>query len=129
MTEPSASPARPSIMLVEDNDMIGMLIEELLSAEYEEELFADAESALERAKERPFDLVLMDVTLPKMSGVDAMKALRVLPEYADTPIVAMTGLSSPAHRAEYLAAGFTEHLGKPFLPDELFRIIESLLPG
>ncbi len=118
-----------AVMLVEDNEMIRMLIEEVLSLQYEVEAFADAESALARARERAFDLVLLDVTLPGMSGTEAMKTLRTLPSYTDTPLVAMTGHSSPADRLEYLSAGFTEHLGKPFMPEELTRLVRELVPS
>ena len=118
---------RSSIMLVEDNEMIRELITELLGDEYEQETYSDAESAVARARERTFDLVLLDVSLPNMSGMEAVKVLRSLPAYADTPIVAMTGHTSPEQHAQYLEIGFTEHLGKPFMPDELTDLVGSLL--
>ena len=73
------------------------------------------------------DLVLLDVSLPNMSGLEAIRVLRSLPEYADIPIVAMTGHTSPEQHAQYLEAGFTEHLGKPFMPDELTELVGNLL--
>jgi two-component system, sensor histidine kinase len=118
---------RPSIMLVEDNEMIRELITELLSSEYEQETYSDAETALARARERGFDLVLLDVSLPNMSGMEAIKVLRGLPAYSGVPIVAMTGHTSPEQHAKYLEMGFTEHLGKPFMPDELIELVENLL--
>lgn len=116
-------------MLVEDNEMIRTLIVDVIEGGYHIETFADAESALARAAERPFDLVLMDISLPTMSGMDAIGELRKLPAYASTPIVAMTGHTSPEQRNEYLNAGFDDHLGKPFMPDELIDLIARLAPS
>lgn len=128
MTSPNHGAPRPSILLIEDNEMIRTLIVDVLEFEYYLETFGTAESALSRAQEQAFDVVLLDITLPTMSGMEAVAQFRKLPGYEQTPIVAMTGHTSPEQRAKYLKAGFTDHLGKPFMPEELMDLLVRLMP-
>jgi CheY-like chemotaxis protein len=128
MTSPNIGTTRASILLVEDNEMIRALIVDVLELEYDLETFGNAESALVRAKEESFDVVLLDITLPTMGGMEAVKHFRKLPRYEHTPIVAMTGHTSPEQRKQYLQAGFTDHLGKPFMPEELMDLLSRLAP-
>ncbi len=126
MTSPKAGSTRTSILLVEDNEIIRTLIVDVLEQEYRLETFGHAEPALLRAQEESFDVILLDISLPTMSGMEAVKHFRKLPGYVHTPIIAMTGHTSPEQRALYLKAGFTDHLGKPFMPDELVDLLERL---
>lgn len=108
--------------------MIRTLIVDVLEQEYDLETFGHAEPALRRAREASFDIVLLDITLPTMGGMEAVKHLRNLPGYEHTPIIAMTGHTSPEQREQYLQAGFTDHLGKPFMPEELITLLVRLIP-
>ncbi|MBA2663183.1 MAG: response regulator [Bradymonadaceae bacterium] len=115
-----------SIMLVEDDEIIRELVASQLEKHYVIEAFANAEDALERAREHTFDLIFMDISLPGMSGVDAVQVLRSLPQYSERPIVAMTGYGMPDDIARFRAAGFSNHVEKPFTPRDLLRLIEAL---
>ncbi len=82
-----------------------------------------AGSALALAALQTYALVLMDVRLPGMSGHDVTQALRQLPGYAATPIIAMTADAQEAARGASLAAGMDDHLTKPFSPQKLAAVL------
>ena len=80
-------------------------------------------SALALAATQAYALVLMDVRLPGQSGHEATPALRRLPGYATTPIIAMTADAQDAARRASLAAGMDDHLTKPFSPQKLASVL------
>lgn len=88
------------------------------------DLAEDGLEAVRMAQEVRYKLILMDMQMPKMSGVDATRAIRTLPEYAHTPILAMTANAFDEDRQICLAAGMNDHIAKPIDPEILF---ESLL--
>ena len=88
------------------------------------DLAEDGLRALELASQNSYALILMDMQMPRMNGVDATRAIRALPGYAHTPILAMTANAFDEDRQVCLDAGMNDHLGKPVDPDTLF---ESLL--
>jgi len=65
----------------------------------------------------------MDMQMPVMNGVDATKAIRALPAYAHTPILAMTANAFDEDRQVCLNAGMNDHIGKPVDPDRLFETL------
>lgn len=117
-----------SILLVEDNDIIRMVIKEELSERhgYRVEAFPEAEPALERAEREPFDVVLMDISLPRMDGIEALNVLRDSERYAKSPVIAITGYALPGDRERFLGEGFSSYLAKPFTAEELTEVIQSL---
>ncbi len=118
-----------SIMLVEDDEMIRNLLTMQLGKVYALEAFPDAESALERAHERTFDLVLMDISMPGMGGVQGVGILRTIPGYADIPVLAMTGYTMPEDAQRFREAGFDTLVEKPFTPRQLREKIEEYHPS
>lgn len=116
------------ILLVEDNEDTRFLIETLLEDRFSIRSAADAETALSLASGNAFDLVLMDINLGRgMSGTDVAERLRLLPEYAEIPIIAVTAYSSPGDRRAMRQNGFNAYLSKPFTGDELLRTITDAL--
>ena len=88
---------------------------------------ADGKEAVERAvSERP-SLIIMDLALPVVSGFDAARRLRSMPETARIPLIAATGYSAPAQIEDATHAGFDVVLIKPCDPDELMREVTRLL--
>jgi signal transduction histidine kinase/CheY-like chemotaxis protein len=86
----------------------------------------DGAEAVEAVQRSQFDLVLMDVQMPKMDGLQAVTAIRALGgAYRDLPIVAVTANSLPDNRAQYDAAGMTHYLAKPFSPDDLSLVLRE----
>lgn len=83
----------------------------------------DGAQAVEMAKSANYALILMDMQMPKLNGIDAAKNIRTLPAYRTIPIVAMTANAFIEDRQRCLDAGFNDHIGKPVEPRRLFETL------
>ena len=83
----------------------------------------DGEQALELAAANDYALILMDVQMPRLNGLDAARRLRALPGYGATPILAMTANALVEDKARCVAAGMNDFVAKPFNPDLLFACL------
>lgn len=84
--------------------------------------------AVEAARTGGYDLVLMDIFMPKMDGMEATRAIRALPGRASsTPIIAVTTAAEPGERLRYLACGMTDVVAKPVSPARLMEAAASAL--
>jgi PAS domain S-box-containing protein len=117
------------ILAAEDNKTNQLVLSALLSQADVELSFADnGAEAVEAVKAKEFDLVLMDVQMPVMDGMEAARAIRALGgARAGLPIVAVTADAMPEQVALCLAAGMDAHVSKPLRPDALFSVIEEAL--
>jgi len=118
-----------TILYVEDNEFNLKIVRQLLSrTSYRLIEAMDGESGVAMAQSELPDLILMDVQLPKLSGLDATRQLRADPKTAAIPIVVITSfaLSGDAEKAK--AAGASAYLAKPYSPRELLQMIRSLVP-
>ena len=75
------------------------------------------------ARERHYDLILMDIQMPHLDGLQATRQIRALPGHAQTPIVAMTANAFAEDRARCTAAGMDDFIAKPFTADLLFTTL------
>jgi two-component system, cell cycle response regulator DivK len=116
------------IMIVEDNERNLKLLRDLLAAYgYRTVEARSGEEAVALARAEHPELVLMDIQLPGMDGVAALRELRGFPESAATPIVAVTAFVMKEDRDRFLAAGFDAYLEKPVNVREVRSCLESFL--
>jgi CheY-like chemotaxis protein len=122
------------ILAVEDNPLNAKLLRDLLrSRGYEVAEAASAEAGLEMARSRRPALILMDIHLPGMDGISALRELKADPDTREIPVVAVTASAMPMERREILAAGFDGYQAKPLsvkaLTEELARLLGDAGPG
>jgi two-component system chemotaxis response regulator CheY len=90
---------------------------------------ADGAIALNVLQSRAVDLVITDVNMPNMNGIELTRQLRTLPSFRRTPVLLLTTESDPAKKAEGRAAGATGWIVKPFSQEQLLAIVARLLPA
>ena len=119
---------KKKILIVEDNPQNMKLLEMLLEAKGYILLEAiDGEQAMDVATtERP-DLILMDIQLPKMSGLEVTRKLRQLPAFNHIPIIAITAYAMKGDKEKFIKAGCDAYLPKPIDTRELPRVISEML--
>jgi len=116
------------ILIVEDNPQNMRLIEMALSAESYTLLEAtNGEEALEVARKECPDLIVMDIQLPKMSGLEVTRKLREIPEFSRTPIIAITAYAMKGDEEKALDAGCNAYLSKPISARDLPNLIAKML--
>ncbi len=119
---------KEKVLIVEDNPLNMRVIEMTLEAESYILLEAsDGEEALEMAmRERP-DLILMDIRLPGMSGLEVTRKLRETPAFSHTPIIGLTAYAMKGDKEKVIESGCDAYLSKPFHPRELRGMIAGML--
>lgn len=114
-----------TILAIDDEAVILDLIAAMCqSMGYRVELARSGEEGIRRAEEQPFDLVLADLSMPGMSGLDAARRIKALRPF--TPVVLVTGWQASLAESELRAAGVARVLSKPFRIEQLTEIIETL---
>jgi len=86
---------------------------------------SDGKQALMKCSETVFDLILMDVQMPVMDGIEATRSIRTLPDYKDVPIVGISAGNSVGEKERCLSAGMSDFLPKPIRQAELFAVIKK----
>jgi signal transduction histidine kinase/CheY-like chemotaxis protein len=118
------------ILLVEDEPTSQEIARGLLEeVKMNVDLAQDGMEAVEMARQTAYDLILMDMILPKMNGVEATIEIRRIPGREGTPIIALTANSFDKDRHECIAAGMNGHIAKPVIPEELFESLLEWLPA
>ena len=127
-TELRSRYAGARILLAEDEPVNQAVTLELLEdAGLRVDLAENGAQAVELAGRQHYDLLLLDVQMPKLNGMEAARAIRGLPGYATTPILAMTANAFEDDRRACLDAGMNEHIGKPVKPERLHAILLAWL--
>jgi two-component system cell cycle response regulator DivK len=118
-----------TVLYVEDNEYNRKIVRQLLSrTSYRLIEASDGEGALVLVRQDRPDLVLMDVQLPHMSGLDATRALRADPATAELPVIVVTSFALSGDDQRAMAAGASAYLAKPYSPRDLLALIRQFLP-
>jgi len=118
------------IIVIEDTHGIRRLIRMTLEFDGFEVIEAtDAHVGLDRIRQEPPDLVLLDVNMPGINGLEACRLLRADPHTASIPVVMLTMANSPDDVRRGMEAGANRYLTKPFLPTQLLDIVHQLTTG
>jgi CheY-like chemotaxis protein/HPt (histidine-containing phosphotransfer) domain-containing protein len=113
------------VLIVDDNDLNRKLFENLVGQLYDFQSAHNGMEAIELASKTPFDLILMDIQMPRMDGITAMKKIREI-EYGSCPILAVTAFADEGDRQHFLNQGFDDFIAKPIRPREFILTIQSL---
>jgi CheY-like chemotaxis protein/HPt (histidine-containing phosphotransfer) domain-containing protein len=116
------------VLLVEDNPINQELAADLLKILGASVTVADnGDSAIASLHAQRFDLVLMDIQMPKMDGLQATQIIRETPSLRDLPVIAMTANAMPGDRERCLAAGMDDYISKPIDPTRLLQVLQFWL--
>jgi CheY-like chemotaxis protein len=114
------------IAVVEDNPDNLMLVEAMLADEYDIISYENGKDALAALPGEDVDLILLDISLPGMDGVEVLQELRKLEQFHDLPIIALTAHAMVGDREKYLKSGFDNYFTKPIVDmDEFQSMIAS----
>ncbi|MDM0116560.1 response regulator [Variovorax sp. J22R133] len=120
----------PKILYVEDNEYNRKIVRQLLKRSTCTLIEAeDGETGLTLARQDLPDLILMDVQLPRMSGLDATRVLTTEDATKHIPIIVITSYALSGDREKALQAGACNYLAKPYSPSELLAMVKHYLPG
>jgi CheY-like chemotaxis protein len=121
--------ARPHVLIADDNAtnrVVAQALCEMFGCT--SETVEDGQEAVEAVQSRPFDLILMDIKMPRLDGVGATRAIRALEgPQRDIPVIALTANADPDDAKAYLAAGMAAVVEKPIKPERLRLAMNTAL--
>jgi CheY-like chemotaxis protein len=114
-----------TVLICEDEPALRELIRVSLRGPYVIAEADDGEQALEMARSRHPDLVILDVMMPRRNGIEVLRELRADVALAETPVIVLT--AQPETREEALREGAERVINKPFVPDDISAAVEEVL--
>ena len=118
-----------TVLYIEDNEYNRKIVRQLFSrTSYRLIEAVDGEAGVTMAREERPDLILMDVQLPKMSGLDATRVLKEDARTRDIPVIVITSFALSGDREKAADAGAASYLAKPYSPRELLALVRQYLP-
>lgn len=122
----AAQDKKQTILLIEDTETVIMTVRDYLEfSGYRVEVARDGQAGIVMANQIKPDLILMDIQMPVMDGLEATRRLRAQTEFEKTPIIALTAFAMTGDRERCLDAGATEHLSKPVQLKGLLKMIRG----
>lgn len=122
----SINPA--TILLAEDNDHVALAVTRILEAsDYRVTRAENGQEAIDLTRDQTPDLILMDIQMPMVDGLEAIRQIRSIDDFAKTPIIALSGLAMPEDSARCIEAGASSFASKPCRMQELIVEIDKLL--
>lgn len=121
-------PRTRRVLVADDEPHIGRIIQiKLEQGPYEVTLVPDGMAALEVLRgEEPIDVVILDIMMPRMDGLEVLQEMRRLPHQRDTPVIFLTAKGQYADRDRAMALGATDFFTKPFSPKQLLARVDDL---
>lgn len=117
------------IAVVEDNPDNRLLLQALLEDLHDLSEFENGADALAAFRDSPPDLVLLDISLPRMDGTEVLRRMRKDPALARVPVIALTAHAMSGNRDRFIRQGFDEYVSKPIVDENvLLAAIHRLLP-
>jgi len=115
------------LLIVDDEEMNLQIMEDLLEDDFEIKMVSNGKECLDSVKERIPELILLDVNMPVMTGIETCKLLKTEPQYKDIPVIFISALALPSEEAAGYAAGGDDYLTKPFSENQLMDKINYWL--
>lgn len=129
MSNPTSKQTR-TVLVVDDDPNIFELVQLYVASDEVEVLQAlDAYTGLDLVMRQPPDIVVLDIMMPGMDGLEMCRTLRNIPEIAKTPVVILSAKSEEEDIEAGYEAGADDYVTKPFEPEELATLIESMIAG
>jgi two-component system chemotaxis response regulator CheY len=117
-----------TVMTVDDSASIRQMVSFVLrDGGYEVIQAVDGLDALSKLKGQEVHLILSDINMPQMSGIELTRQLRALPQYKFVPIILLTTESHPEKKLEGKAAGATGWIVKPFTPEQILAVLKKVM--
>jgi len=117
-----------NVLVVDDDPDVRRLVEMKLKIQgIQPSLAVDGQDALEKLDGAPFDLVILDIMMPRLDGIEACRELRRRPAYGSVPVLMLTARAQIADIERGFDAGATDYMVKPFSPRELSDRVLGLL--
>ena len=118
----------PSILVVDDDENINKILKNYLPSEFDINSVENGYDALGLIRQKKFDVIFMDINLKKdLDGKQAAQEIRKIKDYEDTPIVACTAYAMEGDKEEFLSAGCSHYLSKPFSKEEILLLLDEIL--
>ncbi|MEA5418466.1 response regulator [Spirulina sp. CCNP1310] len=121
------SPQSPTILAVDDSAVMRKLIQQTLESQYNVLLADNAVDALSSIYHQQIDLLLLDVTMPGVDGLELCRTVRSLPQFQRLPIIMLTARDGAFDKVQGRLAGATEYLTKPFNADNLLATVGNFV--
>ncbi|XGV88301.1 MAG: response regulator [Limnothrix sp. BL-A-16] len=118
-----SSMTKPTVLAVDDSLIVHTLVRRTLEDLYNVVTTADPVEALSMIYHQPIDLLLLDVSMPNLNGLELCRILRSLPQFAALPVLMLTSHDRPFDRIQGQLAGATEYITKPFDRDALRSLV------
>jgi two-component system cell cycle response regulator DivK len=117
------------ILYIEDNEFNRKIVRDLLGrTSYRLIEAVDGEAGVDTAQREVPELIIMDIQLPRLSGLDATRRIRIDPRTAQIPIIVITSFALSGDEQRAMEAGASAYLAKPYSPRELLQTIRRLVP-
>ena len=119
--------SKSSVLIVDDEFAVRESFRMLLKSSYEIFAAANGEEALKILKERKFDLITLDLNMPRLSGMQTLREIRKID--SKVPVVIITGYGSEKDQKEAFRYGVTGFISKPFTTSQIIKVIDRILEG